>query len=690
MTSRADKRRTNTVKVVRKSRVDLLAEWANRPYVVQILLIIGLLIAFAVRFHLLGAQSLWHDEGNSYVQATRSFSAIAENAARDIHPPGYYWLLSIWRRLTGDSEFALRALSAFASVMSVAFTYALGKRLISKWVGLAAAVFVALNTFSIYYAQEARMYALLAMWGSASMWIFAGFILNTRQKNRSRRRYIGYVLLLGIINAAGLYTQYAFPFVMLSQGILFLLWLWSLFSKNKSDLSGRPYNIDGTNIEWVGRLNKNILPLLGWYVAANLLTIALYLPWLGTAWTQITNWPNTGESIPTAQAISQIIAWFSYGITHQAGTSVTVAFFLLFGLLDFSEKPDTKRLWWHILLPVIWVGVSVGIFIALGLFREANLKFLLPAQIAFSLWVARGMWVLWTVRVKRQNIGVLRFAPKAAAVLGVVMILSGLVEGLNSLYHDPAYQRDNYRAIVAAISADARANDAIILSAPNQEEVFDYYYSGNATIYPLPRGLGGDDRATRTATLGIISQHRRIFAVLWGTRERDPNNIVESTLDAEAFEASTQWYGDVRLVRYATPVEFTNIEQADVQFGEHITLERYAISTQTLSRGDVLQVQLVWSTDAPLDTRYKVFVQILNADGFLVAQRDAEPGGNTMPTTNWQVNMPVTDNHAVIIPNDLTSANYRLIIGLYDLEDPSARLPVNGGDYLELSELTIR
>lgn len=672
MTSRADKRRTNTVKAVRKSQIDLLTEWANRPYIVQILAIILLLIAYGVRFHLLGAQSLWHDEGNSYVQATRSFSAIADNAARDIHPPGYYWLLSIWRCLSGDSEFALRALSAFASVLSVAFTYALGKRLTSKWVGLTAALFVALNTFSIYYAQEARMYALLTMWGSASMWVFAGFILHTRQKNRSRRRYVGYALLLGIVNAAGLYTQYAFPFVMISQGILFLLWAWSLFASGKNNLKG------------------DILPLFGWYVAANILTIALYLPWISTAWTQITNWPNTGESIPTAQAISQIIAWFSYGITHQAGTSVTVAFFLLFGLLDFSEKPDTKRLWWRILLPVIWVGVSVGVFIALGLFREANLKFLLPAQIAFAVWVARGMWVLWTVRVKRQNIGILRFAPKAAAVLGVIMIFGGMVEGLDPLYHDPIYQRDNYRAIVAAISEDARANDAIILSAPNQEEVFDYYYSGNATIYPLPRGLGGDDRATRTETLGIISQHRRIFAVLWGTGERDPNNIVESTLDAEAFEASTQWYGDVRLVRYATPIEFTDSEQADVKFGDHITLETYAISTQTLSRGDVLQVQLMWSTDAPLDTRYKVFVQILNEDGFLVAQRDAEPGGGTLPTTNWQVQMPVTDNHAVIIPNDLTSANYRLIIGLYDLDDPGARLPVNGGDYLELSELIIR
>ena len=50
------------------------------------LLVLILLFASALRFHLLGAQSLWNDEGNSYVQATRSFGDIAANAARDGKP----------------------------------------------------------------------------------------------------------------------------------------------------------------------------------------------------------------------------------------------------------------------------------------------------------------------------------------------------------------------------------------------------------------------------------------------------------------------------------------------------------------------------------------------------------------------------------------------------------------------------
>ena len=183
-----------------------------------------LLLAFTVRVHLLGSQSLWNDEGNSYMQATRPLAAIADNAARDIHPPGYYWLLYGWRILTGDSEFSLRALSVFASVLTAAFTFALGRRLYGTVAGLAAALFVALNTFSIFYAQEARMYALLALWSAAGFWALVGFVAAQSGVGANRHTSLRWPLLLAVINAAGLWTQYAYPFVMLAQGVVFVVW----------------------------------------------------------------------------------------------------------------------------------------------------------------------------------------------------------------------------------------------------------------------------------------------------------------------------------------------------------------------------------------------------------------------------------------------------------------------------------
>jgi mannosyltransferase len=98
---------------------------------------------------------------------------------------------------------------------------------------------------------------------------------------------------------------------------------------------------------------------------------------------------------------------------------------------------------------------------------------------------------------------------------------------------------------------------------------------------------------------------------------------------------------------------------------------------------------LTWTTDAPLDRRYKVFVQLLSEGGELRAQRDSEPGGGLQLTTTWAVNEPVQDNHGLLIPNDLPAAHYVLIVGLYDLNAPAARLSAAGETYLELGTITV-
>ncbi|OQY86238.1 MAG: hypothetical protein B6D41_13555, partial [Chloroflexi bacterium UTCFX4] len=74
----------------------------------------ALAIAFFTRVNALAAQSLWNDEGTSVALAQTSVNAIINAAARDIHPPLYYLLLSGWIQVAGISEFAVRFLSVLA------------------------------------------------------------------------------------------------------------------------------------------------------------------------------------------------------------------------------------------------------------------------------------------------------------------------------------------------------------------------------------------------------------------------------------------------------------------------------------------------------------------------------------------------------------------------------------------------
>lgn len=628
-----------------------------------------LLLAASLRFQALGAQSLWNDEGNSYVQATRGLVEIAEHAARDIHPPGYYWLLAIWRALAGDSEFALRAPSVFASLLAIAITFAIGRHLLGAGVGVLAGLFAALNSFNIYYAQEARMYALLALWGAAGMWALLALLC---------RPSLRAALALGAINAAGLYTHYAYPLMLMVQGVVGVLWLLAL--------ARRPHE----------RKPGAVVGFLG----AMAFALLLFAPLLPTALVQITGWPNTGEALPLAVALATTLRWLIFGIT--ANVPLAIPLILLpFGLLNLRDQRSLS--WWRTCTPAIWAALPPAIFLAAGLFREANLKFLLPSQLGMALWLAGSVGALWRISLRASysrglHAVLLNGAPKLAALASASWLALILWSGVAPLYLDPAFQRADYRAIAAEITAQARPRDAVILNAPNQTEVFEYYFDPEVvglTLHPLPEGLGGDDEATRQAVETVIAGSERIYAIFWGEEERDPNRIVETTLDRITFSISDDWYGDVRLAIYDAPVPPRVDAQIEAMFsetggGDRIGLAGYTLSDTRLARGDVLQVRLNWRAETPIGRRYKVFVQLLNDEGMLAAQRDSEPGGGLALTTTWTPNVVVVDQHGLLIPAELLPGTYALIIGLYDLDDPTARLRLDSGeDALRLDTITV-
>jgi hypothetical protein len=192
--------------------------------------------------------------------------------------------------------------------------------------------------------------------------------------------------------------------------------------------------------------------------------------------------------------------------------------------------------------------------------------------------------------------------------------------------------------------------------------------------------LGYPDPAVIDAELAeIAGNNERIYAVFWAEAERDPNRLVERWLNENAFKARDEWFGDVRLVTYAAPAEppADVAETASLSFGESITLEGYALPDDELRPGRIVPLTLYWRTAAPLDERYKVFLHLLDQNGRLVAQRDSEPGGGLALTPIWPAGETIADNHGLYIPEYLPAGHYTLLLGMYSLTDPLARLPIN-------------
>jgi 4-amino-4-deoxy-L-arabinose transferase-like glycosyltransferase len=718
----------------RKTRALTSAAW--------IVPLIMLMLAAGARFYRLDTQSLWNDEGNSLRLAQRGVSDLVDAAGRDIHPPGYYLVLKAWITLGGESEFSLRALSAFEGMLAVAVILTLGRVLFSPLAGWIAGGIAALHPLAIYYSQETRMYAQLSLLSGLSMLLLVMWLRRQRVAVRPiRAQQAAPLLALVLCNAAGMYTHYSYAFTLAAQVIVFLVWfisrtLWTWRVRALSVLYAALLGgviVSAAYHFLYSRISPDVMPLI-WlavllmsfvqrraanlmfvYVWANLFTLMLLLPWLPTAYDQITTWPRTGIDLALDEQLRVIFTWITVGNT--AGSVEWLRFagpgVLIGPALWPDQRTNTLPRWWRVMLPLCWLIIVIAALLASGAYREANLKFLLPAQSAAALLIGAGGARVWeSYATTKKELGAASLPMKKDRRLPVVgrgMILAQLLSlaalalviygqsaALDRLYHDPAYARADYRSIAAAILSDPRPGDAVILDAPNQAEVFTYYYRGDAPIYALPRGLGGDDERTRADVEAVIQDHQRIFVVFWGEQERDPNRVVQTTLDTGAYPVLSRWYGDVRLAQYAVLSDTAAAPQVDTdaRFGDSISLLGYALSADSARPGDVIGVTLFWTTSARLEHRYKVTVQLLNPDGSLAAQHDAEPGGNRALTTTWPPGETIPDLHGLIIPPDLLPGSYSLIVGLYNVDNPADRLSAvqHGtalGDHLLLTNLTL-
>ncbi|MCY3833708.1 MAG: glycosyltransferase family 39 protein [Chloroflexi bacterium] len=629
------------------------------------LAILILLLSAALRFHRLGAQSLWYDEGVAHAHALRALPELIPLLQPNVHVPVYFTVLGWWQDLTGSSEFALRSLSALCSIVGVAYAFALGRRLFHPLAGLAAASLVALNSFSIYYAQETRMYAMLTAIAGASMWLFLACLPGQNHGDGGRpgwRNIVG----LGLVNALGVYTHVAFALVILTQAALVSL-------RILSSLLGAPLAWRWTTLS---RQPVIRLPL------AFVLTLLLFLPWLSVSVLQLGARSHRLQYMPVDQMLREIFSLFAFGATFElnAGAlSLVPAILLLFGLLP---SPSRRRAWRHTLLPIAWVAISISAYLAVGL-GDHFFRLLLPAQLAFALWLGRGVWALWNLRLPALSALARFFA--AVALIAYLLTLYG---GLDKLYHHPDFQRDDMRGLARRIESDLRAGDGIIVSAAGLQELLRYYYRGEAPVYPLPTG-GADDDATRARVLDIIAAHNRLHVIFYGAEQQDPKQIVETTLNRSAFEIDDRWVDDLRYVFYASDQNLGEPTVLSRDFGGEIRLRSVALNTTELAAGDVLRAQLVWTALAPPRKRYKVFLQLLDSEGVLVAQRDSEPAGGSARATTWEPGAPIVDNHGLLMPADLPPGDYRLIAGLYGINDPAARLPVGADTHLEVAIIRV-
>lgn len=142
-----------------------------------------ILFSSGLRFINLSNKGVWIDEAYSVHLAHLSFIELIQKLSLESTPPFYYICLHFWINLFDFSEFSIRTLSVLYSLCGITSIYFLSKKYFSKQVACITACLIAISPIHIYYAQEARMYSLLAFLATLTMIYFLNYLIHKKSSS---------------------------------------------------------------------------------------------------------------------------------------------------------------------------------------------------------------------------------------------------------------------------------------------------------------------------------------------------------------------------------------------------------------------------------------------------------------------------------------------------------------------------
>lgn len=184
------------------------------------------------------------------------------------HMPAYHVQLSLWADLVGFDFGMLRTLSLYPLLLSIAFTFRLGRDLFDQKSAFLAAVFVAFSAYFLYFGHEIRMYTLTVAQAVSLFWLYWRIAISPKPE----RGY--HFVVLFLLSAYSIYTHSVLIFPLVAIGIYHVLFvpknrMWIKVTVTEvlagaTFLYWLPKLIDGTrNIKDLTETNQTAIQVLG-------------------------------------------------------------------------------------------------------------------------------------------------------------------------------------------------------------------------------------------------------------------------------------------------------------------------------------------------------------------------------------------------------------------------------------------
>lgn len=493
-------------------------------------LIAGLLL----RWWKLGSQSFWFDEGYTAWLSPLSPARILQLLRGDVGAPLHYLLIHFWRMFAGDSERALRSLSAICSTLALLVFVDLARRVVKHpWAVASAAGLFALSAMQVQYAQEARYYGLLSLLSVAALDCMA---ISAAQRRPSA------LIGLAVSLSAALYTH----------NVMLLYWV-------------------GLNVAWVcwpGRPLRNRWVEM---LLVNLAVAAIYAPWTPTLLAQI-DWARGRFWLPVPSLMD---AWYTLAVL------LGLKPYLLAGVtgnLPFGDAGHLSKLAVLLLSAALIGGLWRGRHHGLRLWTALVSAGLLPVVMGFvqshlsqpifmdRIFIASCAPLALLVALPTARPG--RPAMTKLFAISSALLIAGA--GLSSILYLSRFEKENWRDACAILS-HGQATPRLIVFVGNEGQLpFDYYKSrdGNrlsADETGLPAGFFDsdpprtvlrivDERDLQRLKEAIASgRYRQIDLVRAHDWFADPRNLAVGYLHTHWRHIVSEKVKDIQIDRYVPP-----------------------------------------------------------------------------------------------------------------------------------------
>jgi mannosyltransferase len=378
------------------------------------------LLAFALRVYQLVDHSLWFDETLSWWVATTDIPGFL--LPYGAYTPLYYFLVGAVSFL-GKSEFLLRFASVFFGVLAVVMIERVGRRVGGERVGLLAALLLAINPFAIWFAQDARMYAMVPFFVLVAM---DGFMRAT--EGRGWRRMI--------VGSAGSYFTHT-----ISLFIVYVQLIW-----------------------WLPRFKRQIGLFRRWAAAQLIAAVPLIL-WEIWHFMQPMRGVAAVTWIPAPSPLAPALTlWNFVSGDTDTWTPIILIMVVLVGVVAIYGAWQTPKwrgflLLWLLLPPVAALILSLRIQIYVD-------RYFAYCQFPLLIFLAAGIMAIRNMPLRTA----------AGAAIVVLMVVN-----VYRLHTDPLFAKEDWRGAAAIVNAQIQAGDRLGLQDEESLVAWQYYYHSSVS-----------------------------------------------------------------------------------------------------------------------------------------------------------------------------------------------------------------